>query len=54
VKSRNAMTGRCRFICSLQGVCLDQAIVTDAQNCGNILAGIAPFADLSSWFGERS
>lgn len=25
-------------------VFVDQAIVTDAQNCGNILAGIAPFA----------
>ncbi|WP_447726571.1 4-oxalomesaconate tautomerase [Sphingomonas koreensis] len=25
-------------------VCVDQAIVTDAQNCGNILAGIGPFA----------
>ena len=25
-------------------VFVDQAIVTDAQNCGNILAGVAPFA----------
>src|SRR3954467_4175518 len=25
-------------------VFVDQAIVTDAQNCGNILAGIGPFA----------
>ncbi|MBL4757053.1 MAG: 4-oxalomesaconate tautomerase, partial [Rhizobiales bacterium] len=25
-------------------VVVDQAIVTDAQNCGNILAGVAPFA----------
>ncbi len=25
-------------------VYVDQALVTDAQNCGNILAGIAPFA----------
>lgn len=23
---------------------MDQAIVTDAQNCGNILAGVGPFA----------
>ena len=23
---------------------VDQAIVTDAQNCGNILAGVGPFA----------
>ena len=26
-------------------VFVDQAIVTDAQNCGNILAGIGPFRD---------
>ena len=25
-------------------VMVDQAIVTDAQNCGNILAGVGPFA----------
>ena len=25
-------------------VFVDQAIVTDAQNCGNILAGVGPFA----------
>lgn len=25
-------------------VFVDRAIVTDAQNCGNILAGVAPFA----------
>jgi len=25
-------------------VMVDQAVVTDAQNCGNILAGVAPFA----------
>src|SRR3569623_2738094 len=25
-------------------VCVDQAIVTDQQNCGNILAGVGPFA----------
>jgi 4-oxalomesaconate tautomerase len=23
---------------------VDEAIVTDAQNCGNILAGVGPFA----------
>ena len=26
-------------------VVVDQAIVTDAQNCGNILAGVGPFAN---------
>ena len=25
-------------------VFVDQAIVTDGQNCGNILAGVGPFA----------
>ena len=25
-------------------VMVDQPVVTDAQNCGNILAGVAPFA----------
>jgi 4-oxalomesaconate tautomerase len=43
VVSRSARTGVDVDYLFLQ-VFVDQAIVTDAQNCGNILAGIGPFA----------
>lgn len=43
VVSRSARAGVDVDYLFLQ-VFVDQAIVTDAQNCGNILAGIAPFA----------
>ena len=43
VVSKSARTGIDVDYLFLQ-VFVDQAIVTDAQNCGNILAGIGPFA----------
>jgi len=45
-KSRNARR-RCRFYCSCRCF-VDSGDVTDAQNCGNILAGIAQFA-IRAW-----
>src|SRR3954467_11711356 len=43
IVSRSARAGMDVDYLFLQ-VFVDQAIVTDAQNCGNILAGVGPFA----------